>query len=41
MDKENLNLVVENIFVICDVKVRTPTMTQALKDYILELVSNK
>jgi len=36
MDKEQLNLVVENIFVICDVKVRTPAMTQALKNYIIE-----
>lgn len=41
MDEEDLNLVVENIFIICDVKVRTPTMTQALKNYISELVSKK
>ena len=38
MDEENLNLVVENIFTICDVRVRTPAMTQALKNYISELL---
>ena len=37
MDKENLNLVVDNILDICNVKVKTPVMLDDLRKYIAEL----
>ena len=37
MDDDKLDIIAENIFIICDVKVRSPVMSQSLKKYIAEL----
>jgi len=37
MDDEQLKLVVENILIICNVKVKTPTMLDNLRKYITDL----
>jgi hypothetical protein len=37
MNDEELSDVVHNIFTICNVKVRSPVMTQDLKEYITKL----
>lgn len=37
MDDDKLGIIADNIFIICDVKVRSPVMTQSLKKYIDDL----
>ncbi len=37
MDEKQLDLVVDNIMDICKVKVKSPTMSQDLRKYIIEL----
>ena len=37
MNDEELDDVIHNIFIICNVKVRSPVMTQELTEYITEL----
>jgi len=40
MNDEELDDVVHNIFTICNVRVRSPVMTQELTEYITELEKN-
>ena len=40
MDDKELDDVVHNIFLICNVKVRSPVMTQELKEYVTELAKD-
>jgi hypothetical protein len=40
MDDEKLDDIAHNILTICNVKIRSPVMTQELKDYISELENN-
>jgi len=40
MNDEELDGVVHNIFLICNVKVRSPVMTKELKEYVTELSSD-
>lgn len=37
MDEEQINLVVNNILDVCNVKVKTPTMLDDLRKYVAEL----
>lgn len=37
MDDEKLGDIVHNIFTICNVRIRSPVMTQELTEYVAEL----
>ena len=37
MDDDKLDDIAHNIFTICNVKIRSPVMTQDLKEYISDL----